>query len=222
MKIKHVSFEQHGARLTVNGKTGMRKILVINCVPYLQEWINQHPKNDDPDAYLWHSQKENGFLGYTKIVQILKTATKRAGIKKRVHLHLLRHSRATALAGIMSDASMKHYLGWTQGSKMAGIYIHMSGKDTDDAILQANGIEVKKEALISQLRPKNCLKCRTANEATNKFCKICGLILNKEEAERILREDMEKMQLDTLMNKLVIDPSIQKLLLEKMSQMKLV
>ncbi len=40
MQIKHVSFEQYGTRLTVKGKTGMRKILVINCTPYLQEWIN--------------------------------------------------------------------------------------------------------------------------------------------------------------------------------------
>ena len=46
MKIKHVSFEQYGARLTVNGKTGMRKILIVNSTPYLQEWINRHPYND--------------------------------------------------------------------------------------------------------------------------------------------------------------------------------
>ena len=32
MKIKHVSFEQYGARLTVKGKTGMRKILLFNSV----------------------------------------------------------------------------------------------------------------------------------------------------------------------------------------------
>jgi len=51
MQIKHVSFEEHGARLTVTGKTGMRKILVINSTPYLQEWINQHPQNNDLNGY---------------------------------------------------------------------------------------------------------------------------------------------------------------------------
>ena len=49
MKIKHVSFEEYGARITVGGKTGMRKILVINSAPYLQEWINQHPTNENPE-----------------------------------------------------------------------------------------------------------------------------------------------------------------------------
>ena len=140
MQIKHISFEQHGARLTVQGKTGMRKILVINSAPYLREWINHHPLNNNPDAPVWHHAQQNGFLSYGRIARILKTAAKRAGIKKRVHPHLLRHSRATALAVIMSDSSMKNYLGWTQGSKMAGIYIHMSGKETDDAILKENGI----------------------------------------------------------------------------------
>jgi len=40
LQIKHVSFEEYGARLTVKGKTGTRKILIINSTPYLQEWIN--------------------------------------------------------------------------------------------------------------------------------------------------------------------------------------
>ena len=52
MKIKHVSFEEYGARLTVTGKTGARKILVVNSSPFLREWINQHPYNRDPESYL--------------------------------------------------------------------------------------------------------------------------------------------------------------------------
>ena len=66
MKIKHVSFEEYGARLTVNGKTGMRKILIINSAPYLQEWINQHPDNSDPEAYLWYNPRGE-LLSYARI-----------------------------------------------------------------------------------------------------------------------------------------------------------
>ena len=146
MKIKHVSFEKYGARITVGGKTGMRKILVINSSPYLQEWINQHPTNEDSDSYLWCGNNTE-LISYARICGILGKAVKKAGIKKRVYPHLFRHSRATFLANRMSDSGLKNYLGWTQASKMAGIYIHMSGKDADEAILKMNGIEVETEKI---------------------------------------------------------------------------
>lgn len=215
MRIKHVSFEEYGARLTVDGKTGMRKILVINCLPYLQEWINHHPDNTNPEAYLWITNNGN-FLGYTRIAAILKTAARKAGIKKRVYPHLLRHSRATIYASKMSEAAMKQYFGWTQGSKMAAVYIHMSGKDTDNAILQANGIKVNKEKAQPIMKPKKCLKCHTINEATNKFCKICGFPLDKEEAEKLIRQDTERSQADEIMNKLIKDPEILELIKKKL------
>ena len=218
MQIKHVSFEEHGARLTVNGKTGMRKILVISSAPYLQEWINQHPNNNNPESYLWTNNR-GPFLGYTRISAILKKAAKRARIRKRVYLHLLRHSRATKMASIMPEASMKQYLGWTQGSKMAGIYIHMSGKDTDEAILRANGIEIKKEQTKQLMQPKKCLRCKTVNPATNRFCNICGLILDAEEAERILKADVERQQADEIMNNLIKDPEILELIKKKLQNL---
>lgn len=217
MKIKHVSFEEYGARLTVQGKTGMRKILVINCTPYLQNWVNQHPFNNNPESYLW-VQTNGEPLCYARIEHILKNAAMQAGIKKSVYCHLLRHSRATYMARIMTDASMKQYFGWTQGSNMSGIYIHMSGKDTDEAVLRANGMEVKKETSKSIMEPKKCLRCHVINEVTNRFCKLCGLPLEKEEAEKILKADTERMQADEIMNKLIKDPEILELIKGKLKE----
>lgn len=216
MQIKHVSFEEYGARLTVNGKTGMRKILIINSAPYLQGWINQHPTNKDGESYLWCGQHTEA-IGYARITAILKNAAKKAEIKKRIYLHLLRHSRATILANKMSDSALKHYLGWTQSSKMAGIYIHMSGKETDETILAMNGIEVKQEKKDPLMKPLKCLRCKKVNEATNKFCKICGFPLDKEEAEKILKKDIERNQADDIMNKLIKDPEILELIKKRLS-----
>jgi site-specific recombinase XerD len=215
MKIKNVSFEEVGARITVGGKTGMRKMLVINSLPYLQEWINQHPKNDDPEAYLWYNP-QGELLGYTRINAILKSAGKRAGIKKRIYPHLFRHSRATRLASIMSEASMKHYLGWSQSSKMCGIYIHMNGKETDDAILMANGIETSKEKPKPMIEPKKCFKCSTVNEITNRFCKICGMPLNKEDAQKIINADIDRQKADEIMNKLMQDKDVLEVIKQKL------
>jgi len=218
MKIKHISFEEYGARLTISGKTGTRKILVIKSVPYLQEWLNQHPLNDDPNAFVWYNQRDKLFLNYTRIVTILKTAARRAGIKKRVYLHLLRHSRATKLASIMSDSQLKHYLGWGQGSKMAGIYIHMSGKDTDDAILISNGINIEKKQEVPRLKPKDCLRCKTTNPATNRFCRICGFILNEAEAQEIIIKEAENQDIVRLMDRLMKNRDVMKIIAEKIKE----
>lgn len=215
MSIKHVSFEEHGARLTVAGKTGMRKILVIQSAPFMQEWINMHPDNTNPDANLWISSKGQP-ITYTRIVCILKTSAKNAGIKKRVYPHLLRHSRATNYASKMSEASMKHYFGWTQSSRMVGRYIHMSGKATDDAIFAINGIQPEKEKVKQELQPRKCERCKTTNPSTHKFCKLCGFPLDKEEAEKLLTKDSQKMPINNLMNNIMNDPEVLEFIKKKL------
>jgi hypothetical protein len=37
---------------------------------------------------------------------------------------------------------MKEYLGWTQASEMAAVYVHLSGRDVDSALLKLAGKEV--------------------------------------------------------------------------------
>ncbi len=215
MKIKHISFGEGGiAKLTVNGKTGMRKILVVSCIPYLQTWLNIHPENVNPDSYLWPGA-DNSPLCYARLAAILKQAIKDAGIIKRVHPHLFRHSRATALAPRMSEACMKSYFGWGQDSKMCGIYIHMSGEATDEAILRAHGMEVKKEEIKIPMQPRKCLRCTTINEVTNNFCKLCGLPLTEEEAQKIIRVDLKKQKAEEWLNMLVKDPDILELIKKK-------
>jgi RNA polymerase subunit RPABC4/transcription elongation factor Spt4 len=124
------------------------------------------------------------------------------------------------MAKSMTDATMKHYFGWTQGSSMASVYIHMSGKDTDDAVLLANGIKVEKsEEVASKLAPKNCLRCGTINEMTNKFCKSCGIALSEEEAKKTIKEDEERSKTDDMMNKLVQNPEFLKKMVKMMAEM---
>ncbi|WP_340819137.1 hypothetical protein [Methanolobus sp. WCC4] len=35
---------------------------------------------------------------------------------------------------------MNAYFGWVQGSDMPAVYVHLSGRDVDDAVLKANGV----------------------------------------------------------------------------------
>jgi site-specific recombinase XerD len=215
MRVKHVAFEQRGARLSISGKTGARKILVVYSAPYLRQWLNSHPENGNPEAFLWHNPRGK-LLCYNRIAAILKKAARKAGINKRVHPHLLRHSRATLMAPVMSEAAMKQYFGWTQGSNMAEIYVHMSGKDTDEAILRANGIEVEKKPLAQTLKPVVCLRCGAENETTNRFCKVCSLPLAEDAAKQALLSDTKQTQAAEIMAALLRDPEVFQLIAKKL------
>lgn len=215
MRIKHVSFEGHGARLTIHGKTGARRILVVSSAPYLLEWVNQHPNNSDRDAYLWHNPRGT-LLSYAALSAIFKKAAKRAGIKKRVYCHLARHSQATRMAAVMSEQTMKPYFGWTQGSNMAGVYVHMSGKDADDAILKANGIKINHEVKESQMKPQKCSKCKATNEATNTHCKRCGMILDEDKQRELVARDVDRRQMDEVMSRLLKDKEVLELIGRKL------
>lgn len=52
-QINHVSFDKYGAALIVSSKTRMRRIRIIDSVPDLQLWLNQHPDRDNIQAPLF-------------------------------------------------------------------------------------------------------------------------------------------------------------------------
>ncbi|MFP4654803.1 MAG: tyrosine-type recombinase/integrase, partial [Methanohalobium sp.] len=100
LQIKDVTFDQYGAVLRVNGKTGMRRIRIIFSVPYISNWLDNHPFKDKKDSYIWVtlSRRSKGEqLKYPTIYLNLKKIASRAGIEKRIYNHLFRHSRATEL-----------------------------------------------------------------------------------------------------------------------------
>jgi site-specific recombinase XerD len=216
LKIKNISFEDYGARIMFpEGKTGMRQVLLVKSMPYLKEWINQHPLNTDREASLWYNTQSDHILSYSRLSSIIKNSAKRAGITKRIYNHLFRHSRATELASVMPEAGMKQYLGWAQSSKMCGVYIHMNGRETDNVILAENGLEVKKQKPKDVLKNIVCIRCKEVNESTSIFCKKCGMSLNEEEANKIVEAETQKSVADDTMNKLLQDPEILELIKKK-------
>lgn len=214
LKIKDVVFDGYGARISVSGKTGSRVVRLVSSAPYLHEWINCHPDNERT-SYIW-VRGDSKPISYTRMAHILKIAGENANIKKKLNPHNFRHSRATFLAGHLTEAQMKDMLGWTQSSKMCGVYIHLNGRDTEKAVLKLNGIQVEEENQERELEPKKCLRCKTINETTNRFCKTCGFILDKEEAENIIKADAERKEADDIMNKLIKDPEIMELIKKKL------
>jgi site-specific recombinase XerD len=79
---------------------------------------------------------------------MLQEVAKKAGIKKAINPHNYRHSRATSLANHFTEAQMNEYFGWIQGSDISQVYVHLSGRDLDDCVLNLRGMKPKEEKII--------------------------------------------------------------------------
>ncbi|MEW6036336.1 MAG: tyrosine-type recombinase/integrase [Candidatus Micrarchaeota archaeon] len=177
LAIKHVSFDDIGAQIVVSGKTGPRRVRLIWSIHYLTYWLENHPFKANPDSPLWIRLTTKGRgqqLLYVHVRLMLLRLAKKAGITKSVRPHMFRHARSTELAKLgLNQPQMEAYLGWRHGSDMPATYLHLSGKDVDDALLSVYGIK-KKEGEDNRLK---CPRCFRMNEVTARYC-ACGMPLN--------------------------------------------
>ena len=149
LRVKDIKFDDIGISILVNGKTGPRRVRAVWSVNYLKDWLKDHPNQKNPEAPLWFNfakkTEKLEAMQYGAIRMQLNKISKKAGISKKIHPHLFRHSRCTHMASYLTEAQMNVYFGWVQGSDMPSIYVHLSGRDVDDVILKANGV-VDKDA----------------------------------------------------------------------------
>jgi integrase len=182
MRVKDVTFDEYGAVIWLpRSKTVKRKLRVVYSARFLAEWLTDHPLKDDPDAPLWIKLAGNRRLQameYPDVRSQLKKIAKRAGIKKRIYPHLFRHTRATRLLAKVPESIGAKYMGWVNGSKMVGVYVHLSSEDIDEAILKMHGI--KTDGSRNDLEVKRCPRCTMINPASSRFCSRCGLPLTEE------------------------------------------
>jgi integrase len=189
LKIGDLHFDDYGAYLVVNGKTGSRRIRLVSSVTDLKAWLNVHPKKDDANAPLFCALTKNNKgnpLGDSSLDFIVQQIAKKAGISKRVYPHLFRHTRATHLAKHLTEQELKIYFGWTMGSDMPSTYVHLSGKDIEQKILQLSGIVQKEKEGAPVIPTVYCFRCHERNSIGDRFCKKCGEELpSKETIEKI-------------------------------------
>ena len=142
---------------------------------------------------------------------------KKTGLNKRLYTHLLRHTRATELASILTEAQMKELLGWVQGSDMPSVYVHLSGRDVDGALLKAHGLTSNQEEKARiELTSTVCPRCKQKAGPEAQFCPSCGMILNVKTAVKL---EEERTKADRIMNMLMKDDEVRKLLVRKVSEL---
>jgi integrase/recombinase XerD len=221
LQIRQIQPHPHGLQVIVTGKTGPRRLLLIASAPYLTDWLNQHPKNSEPQAPLWITEDYHAkCLTYARVSEILRRTAKRASVTKAVNPHNFRHSRATHLAKHLTEAQMNEYMGWVQGSDMPSTYVHLSGRDVDQALLKLNNIsDADEQGTKESFSLRACPRCTLSNPPANKFCSRCGIILDEKTANDLMKSSMERAQADGIMDKLIQDSEFRAVLELKLREL---
>jgi len=182
LKLKHVFRDTKGFLISVDGKTGARKVRLHTSQVELAAWINTHPLKDNPEAPLWITlDSKFKRMKPDAVRRQLGKTKKRAGITKRIFPHLFRHSEITRLVLKVPDLAMKARHGLSANSKMLSRYSHLNQDDLDDCYLDAIGAKVP-EVKEQDRSIVTCGKCQTVNAPESDLCISCQLPLTLQTA----------------------------------------
>lgn len=147
--INHDGVQYAEVRIT-GGKTGSRTVPLIDAIPYLKEWLQEHPTSSNPDSWLYISQGNNhgtkfSYEGLSSHYEYYKKryfplllenetvpdcdkALMRNMLTKPWNLYVFRHSALTEKSQILPEAVLRDHAGWSMSSKMPQVYIHLNNE----------------------------------------------------------------------------------------------
>jgi integrase len=226
LKVKDVVFKTSGnnqyAEVLVNGKTGSRHIPLINSIPYVKDWLSQHPQQGNPNAPLicGYNKSLGRRLNPVAITQLYKNQYKKGLfaklldnpsvsvedkqkikelLRKPWNPYIRRHSALTEKSTILKEHILRQYAGWSGRSQMPQKYLHYFGNESSESLLEAYGIITKDKQLSNVLKPKQCPNCNEPNKPDSKFCAKCRMVLSYDAySETLEKQNEEKSQWDEL------------------------
>jgi integrase/recombinase XerD len=220
LRIKDVIFKTSGdyqyAEITVNGKTGTRTIPLFAYIPYLKDWLDEHPQRGNPNGMLFPSMSDKNFgrkmmgsegirLVYRKyklnyfpnLLEVPTTSPEdkikvKDLLKKPWNPYIRRHSALTEKAQILKEPILKMHAGWSGRSQMNLKYEHWFGNESSQSLLEAYGIVTKNKEPSETLRPKQCPNCNEPNKPDSKFCAKCRMVLTYDAYSETVEEKQNK------------------------------
>ena len=219
MRLKDIEFDEYSAIVRVRGKNGTRRVRLVLATVSLRQWLELHPCRETSDAPLWvclEGEHAGEALGYDRARKLIQQLADKAGVKKHVNPYQFRHSTITALATELTEAEMCEIFGWTQGSRMPRVYVHLSGRDVDQKILRIHGVIKESQVEKRTLERRKCQRCGTENPPEGHFCTVCAAPLDARTAFELERH---REAADEAMNMLIQDAEVQKLLKRKLVEL---
>ena len=205
LRRKDVNFKIVGqnqyAEVLVNGKTGTRHIPLINSIPYLKDWWDDHPQRGNPNALLipsfdrrkyckgmtvnglYHIYQDYRQKFFPKLLIDPRVPPEDKRLieellKKPWNPYVRRHSALTEKSTILKEHVLRQHAGWSGRSQMHLKYLHYFGNESSESLLEAYGIVNPDEcADIYSLKPLACPNCKEPNKVDSKFCARCKMVL---------------------------------------------
>lgn len=107
--------------LCAKGKKDRQVMLPVNIVPLLIQYYRQ----DKPKEYVLNGQFDLQY-NQTSVLQVIKSLAQKAGIKKHVYTHLIRHCSFTHMVEAGTDINLIQRLAGHNSPKTTAIYTHIS------------------------------------------------------------------------------------------------
>jgi integrase/recombinase XerD len=220
LRIKDVLFglspdhKKQYVEILVNGKKGTRHLPLIDSIPYIKDWISQHPQSGNPNSILlsgfgrslgkpihesslrriYQDYKEKFFPKLLDSPNVLSDDKQKIKelLKKPWNPYIRRHSSLTEKSTILNEHTLRQLAGWSPGSKMHLKYLHDVGIDSTDSILEAYGMISRGKQLSDPLGPKQCPNCGESNKPDSRFCAKCRMVLTYDAYHETIEQKQEK------------------------------
>jgi integrase/recombinase XerD len=230
LKIKDVVFKTTNkvqyAEVLVNGKTGSRSIPLIQSIPYVKDWLSNHPSRNNTNSPLFiglgrrslgkqftisglqhsYSFYKDGFfpkLLHDSTIPIEDKEKIKALLLKPFNPYIRRHSALTEKSTKLKLHTLNQHAGWTTGSAMAQKYLHYFGSESSESLLEMYGIVTKDNVPINTLNPKICPNCTEGNTLDAKFCSKCKFVLSYDTYTETLKlQEAKENELQTVKQEL--------------------
>lgn len=209
-------------QFSVTGKTGSRTLALTNSMPYIKEWLLQHPAGANKESLIFGGYRKARNQGLTpgnlhKLYTITyrqdyfpallksnnvpdsdKEIIQRMIEERRWNPYIIRHYSLTMKSKerLVSDAMLRQHAGWSKQSNMPTVYLHSFGNESTDALLRAQGYLPPKNDTgfdSDNLGIKKCGNCGTTNLPAAISCTHCHLIIDNIALNEILQEQQLKV-----------------------------
>jgi integrase/recombinase XerD len=197
LKIKDIVFKtidggKQYAEILVNDKTGSRYIPLIQSIPYIKDWLSNHPSRNNPKSPLFVGLGRSSmgkqlnspsmyeiYKGYKEkfFPKLLDDDTISHEDKEKIKVllakpfnpYIRRHSALTEKSTKLKSSTLNQHAGWTANSNMAQKYIHYFGNESSESLLEAYGIVIKNNVPIDNLTQRYVL---IAMKVTHKIVNV--------------------------------------------------
>jgi len=205
--VRLKDLKRHDTHITVTLNSQKNKKLrpkrdnhLTRCTHLLRQWLQRHPRSDDPEAYLFCTlqetydkdgkmlKKRGDILSKKSIAKALTRLADRTGLDKPHNPHAFRYSMTTYYSEVegwdVNDVADRG--GWGSISQVREYILDLEKYDGRGRLL-AQGIEPKSDQKLEALDMRVCGNCEEKLPPTQDLCS-CGHALT----DKIARETAEK------------------------------